>query len=283
LEARYWGDIYAQRSANMPRANRHYLPGQLWHITHRCHERSFLLKFARDRRAYRRWLFEARKRFGLCVLDYVVTCNHIHLLVRDTEEGVVARSVQLAAGCTAQQFNSRKGRRGAFWEDRYHATAVESGEHLHRCLVYIDLNMVRAGVVGHPAAWADGGYREIQDPPQRYALIALGELSALCGFSSVSDFQRAHRRWIGEALVRAPVGREERWSTAIAVGSQAFVEKLKQALGISVRHRHVDDADGMYVLREPSGAYRFGLDAEDEEVASECEPARPEISVDTAH
>jgi len=31
----------------MPRANRHYLPGQLWHITHRCHEKKFLLKFAR--------------------------------------------------------------------------------------------------------------------------------------------------------------------------------------------------------------------------------------------
>ena len=33
----------------MPRANRHFLSGHLWHITHRCHEREFLLKFARDR------------------------------------------------------------------------------------------------------------------------------------------------------------------------------------------------------------------------------------------
>ncbi len=30
------------------------------------------------------------------------------------------------------------GRKGAFWEDRYHATAVASGEHLRRCIVYID-------------------------------------------------------------------------------------------------------------------------------------------------
>jgi hypothetical protein len=29
----------------MPRANRHYLPGQLWHITHRCHKKEILLKF----------------------------------------------------------------------------------------------------------------------------------------------------------------------------------------------------------------------------------------------
>ncbi|MGE4344011.1 MAG: hypothetical protein AB7F20_06950 [Geoalkalibacter sp.] len=45
------------------------------------------------------------------------------------------------------------GRKGAFWEDRYHAAAIESGEHLLRCLVYIDLNMVRAGAVSHPQEW----------------------------------------------------------------------------------------------------------------------------------
>ncbi len=27
----------------MARANRHYIPGYVWHITHRCHKREFLL------------------------------------------------------------------------------------------------------------------------------------------------------------------------------------------------------------------------------------------------
>ena len=41
------------------------------------------LKFTDDRRRYLHWLFEAKKRFGLCVLDYdyiIVTSNHVHLL-----------------------------------------------------------------------------------------------------------------------------------------------------------------------------------------------------------
>jgi len=33
----------------MARAKRHYIPGQVWLITHRCHKREFLLKFAKDR------------------------------------------------------------------------------------------------------------------------------------------------------------------------------------------------------------------------------------------
>jgi hypothetical protein len=61
--------------------------------------------------------------------------------------------MQLIAGRTAQEYNQRKSRQGEFWEDRYHATAIEADEHLHRCLVYIDLNRVRAGAVNHPEKW----------------------------------------------------------------------------------------------------------------------------------
>ena len=85
------------------------------------------------------------------VLNYTVTCNHVHLLVKDTGPGVIANSIQLTAGRTGQEYNQRKARHWAFWEDRYHATAIEADEHLHRCLVYVDLNMVRAGVVRHPS------------------------------------------------------------------------------------------------------------------------------------
>ncbi len=30
----------------MPRAHRHFLPGHVWHITHRCHKQEFFLKFS---------------------------------------------------------------------------------------------------------------------------------------------------------------------------------------------------------------------------------------------
>jgi len=99
----------------MPRASRHFLPGYIWHLTHRCHDKTFLLKFARDRDRYLRWVFEAKKRFGLSVLNYMVTSNHIHFLVRDTGSEVIARSMQLIAGRTAQQYNQRKRRGVKSW------------------------------------------------------------------------------------------------------------------------------------------------------------------------
>ncbi len=239
----------------MPRANRHFLPGHVWHLTHRCHQRNFLLKFARDRHRYLRWAFEAKKRFGLSVLDYMATSNHVHLLVKDTGPNVIARSMQLIAGRTAQEYNQRKGRQGAFWEDRYHATAIEIDEHLVRCLVYIDLNMVRAGVVNHPAEWAHSGYREIQKPPERYAVIDLKALIGLCGFAEVADFQQAHRQWVGQALDGEMAVRDDRWSKSIAVSDLAFVDNVRSELGVKAMHREVAQLDETYTLREESEAY----------------------------
>ena len=210
----------------MARANRHHIPGQVWHITHRCHKKEFLLKFARDRKRWLQWLFEAKKRYGLQILNYTVTSNHIHLLVVDGEQEVIPKSLQLVAGKTAQEFNRRKGRKGAFWEDRYHATAIETGEHLRRCLVYIDLNMVRNGVVPHPTAWPHGGYNEIQTPPNRYSLISREQLIACCELENDEQLRKEYKWWVEESIQTGWNTRQPEWTESIAVGSEKFVQEI---------------------------------------------------------
>jgi putative transposase len=83
-------------------------------------------------------LFEAKKRYGLQVLNFIVTSNHL-LAIDGGDREVLSRSLQLVASRTGQECNQRKNRKGAFWEDRYHATAIEGGEHFVRCMVYINL------------------------------------------------------------------------------------------------------------------------------------------------
>ena len=55
--------LLKEEHGQMARAKRHFLPGHVWHITHRCHKKEFLLKFARDRCRWLQWLFEAKKRY----------------------------------------------------------------------------------------------------------------------------------------------------------------------------------------------------------------------------
>jgi hypothetical protein len=47
----------------MPRANRYFLPGGAYHLTHRCHNKSWLFRFARDRTEYCRRLRDCLRSF----------------------------------------------------------------------------------------------------------------------------------------------------------------------------------------------------------------------------
>src|SRR5210317_1314703 len=218
----------------MARAKRHYIPGHVWHITHRCHKREFLLKFPRDRRRWIEWLYQAKKRYsGLSVLNYMVTSNHVHLLAFDNGgRNVIPDSIKLVAGRTGQEYNKRKKRKGAFWQDRYHATAVQSNSHLIKCMTYIDLNMVRAGVVKHPQKWVHSGYHEIQEPKERYGLIDFKALTQLLSLESKDELKKAHHKWIEEELKKSQLVRQSKWTQSIAVGDKSFVEQIKDRLGI---------------------------------------------------
>ena len=244
------------------RANRYHIPGCIWHITHRCHKGEFLLKFRRDRRRWAQWLFEARKRYGLQVLDFIVTSNHIHLLAVDGEsEETIPRSMQLIAGRVGQEYNQRKGRRGAFWEDRYNATAVGSGVHLRRCMRYIDMNMVRARVVAHPAEWECCGWHHIQQPPERYRIIDTEFAAELLGMANGEELAAEQRRWVCEAL-EAGMAREPVWTQSLAVGSEAFVTSVQARLGIRGRFKEIINESGMSVLREAPVSYGTVLEGE---------------------
>jgi len=236
----------------MARAKRHYIPGYVWHITHRCHKREFLLKFPRDRRRWIEWLFQAKKRYrGLSVLNYMVTSNHVHLLAFDTGgHNVIPDTIKLVAGRTGQEYNVRKNRKGAFWEDRYHATAVEKNRYLRQCITYIDLNMVRAGVVEHPEQWEFCGYNEIQNPKKRKGIIDFDRLIGLLGFDNYDDLKNAHYKWVDSAISTGNYGKESKWTQSITVGSKTFIEKMKNALGHKVKGRKIISADDTFELRE---------------------------------
>ncbi len=161
--------------------------------------------------------------------------------------------MRLIAGRTAQAYNRRKNRKGAFWEDRYHATAVETGDHLARCLVYIDFNMVRAGAVQHPSEWLVCGYHEIQLPPRRYRIIDREALARALGLPTLQSLADTHRGWVDDALHNDRAARDDRWTQALAVGSEPFVRTIHVQLGIRAVDRSVrNDADAYHLAEDPA-------------------------------
>lgn len=235
----------------MPRANRCYLPDHVWHVTHRCHKQEFLLHSKVDRLNWKRWLFEAKKRFGLTVLNYIATSNHIHLLVLSKGANEISKSMQLIAGRTAQEYNYRKERKGAFWEDRYHAVAIDTESYLFQCMVYIDLNMVRAGAITHPSQWDVAGYNEIQSLTVDEPIIDIDQLAVYSDSRTYGELRKSHLEW-HEQTVAANCD----WTDSIAIGSREFVADVQRKLGIGMRYRKIKNHGNYASLREVRGIYQ---------------------------
>ncbi len=214
----------------MPRANRCILPGEIYHLTHRCHDKKFLLRFGLDRTEYCSRLRECVRVHNVSLLDYCVTCNHTHLLAASNTPGDLSRMMQQLEGEFAAYYNRRKNHSGSYWGDRFHCTMVEDGVHLWNCLRYIDLNMVRAGAVSHPREWIWGGYQELMGLRERFRLLDVGRLLDLLGTPDLAVFRELHSARIAMAIQERQLHRESHWTEAVAVGSEWYVRKITERL-----------------------------------------------------
>ncbi len=148
--------------------------------------------------------------------------------------------MQLIEGQTGQGYNRREKRRGAFWQDRYHSTAVDTDEHLVRCLVYVDLNMVRGAEWSRtPSSGArpDTTRSNARRIPRR--IVDRSALSELLGVEE-QRLAKVYREWVESRLAVGELRRERQWSEAIAVGRRSFVERVQEQLGKSGRYRKIE-------------------------------------------
>ena len=162
----------------MPRANRHFLPGYVWHITQRCAGRSFFLRFRRDRRRWCFWLNQVRQRYGLRVLNYIVTSNHVHLLVRDLKRG----NLRVVARLSSRARKSSITERGVMDHGGDHATAVEpiaisAMHYLYRLKTWLELS--------HRPPWI-GPKADIRRTAAELSALRSPIMQTLCSYSVVA-------------------------------------------------------------------------------------------------
>lgn len=227
----------------MPRRRRGLKDHCCHHVTHRCHKREFLLKFARDRQVYVELLRETAARFKIDVLNYVVTSNHVHLLVWVRRGRELSRAMQFLHGEFGQYYNGRKNREGAFWRDRFHSTLIQSGEHLGRCLFYLDLNMVRARVVTHPEQWRHCGHHELTGSRRRYRILNLDRLLKCLGHDDdLAGFRDWYSTTLEHGLDSADQRKESYWSKSFAVGDSNWITEVYEEFGF--KRKNIRMAEG---------------------------------------
>ncbi len=143
----------------MARLPRLTLPGIPHHIIQRGNNRQPIFATADHYEDLLTLLADNAQKFGVAIHSYVLMSNHFHLLATPQTEDALPQMMQAVGRRYVRHFNDSQGRSGTLWEGRYKSTLIQTDRYLLACMVYIDLNPVRAGMVAEPGNYAWSSYR----------------------------------------------------------------------------------------------------------------------------
>ncbi|HXE50670.1 MAG TPA: transposase [Ramlibacter sp.] len=137
----------------MARLPRLTIPGYPHHIIQRGNNRQPIFASSADYESLLSMLEENTRKFGVAIHAYVLMSNHFHLLATPETAQSIPQMMQAVGRRYVRYFNQRQGRTGTLWEGRYKSTLIQSERYLLACMVYIDLNPVRGGLVADAASY----------------------------------------------------------------------------------------------------------------------------------
>jgi putative transposase len=212
----------------MARLPRLTVPGYAHHVIQRGNNRQPIVTSSADRQVLLDLLAENAQKFHVALHAYVLMDNHFHLLLTpETEEGV-PKMMQAVGRRYVRYFNDRHQRTGTLWEGRYRSTLIESERYLIACMVYLDLNPVRAGMVAHPADYLWSSHRHYT------GLVSERYLTSHALYWDMGNTPFAREAAYAE-MVRAGLSAPQQHALTQAtlhgwaLGDEAFVARLQTA------------------------------------------------------
>jgi len=160
------------------------------------------------------------------VHSYVFMSNHLHLLLTPRVDQALPKMMQAVGRSYVRYFNQKHGRTGTLWEGRYRATLIQAERYLLACMVYIDLNPVRAHMVEQPLDYRWSSHSQYVGP-RSDRLVTPHALYWALGNTPFS------REAAYAELVQAGVAREQQSALinatlkAWALGDDAFMQQLE--------------------------------------------------------
>jgi putative transposase len=212
------------------RQPRFVLPGQPQHVIQRGNNHAIIFTDDSDHLYYLEILAEACERHDCKVHAYVLMSNHVHLLITPVSETGISLVMQSLGRRYVQYFNYRYTRTGTMWEGRYKATLLDTEQYLLACHRYIELNPVRAGMVGFPGdyRWSSFRFNALGMPD---ALITHHEIYQALGSDDVLRQQR-YRALFDHCIDPTVIdGIREATNKGWVLGNDRFKEQIGVLLG----------------------------------------------------
>ncbi len=190
----------------------------LHHVTLRCNNREFLFDVA-SFELFFDTLQKTRKKFSLCLYNYCLMTNHVHLLFSVPNDTTLSPAMHWLSTTFSRRFNRTRQRNGHLWEGRFRSTIVEEDSYFFRCMAYIDLNPVRAKMAASPIEYTWCGHRAIRD--ENSAILDLHTLY-LDGGGTAKERYQSYLSVLAEESKREPVPLASQYF----VGRWRFVSRM---------------------------------------------------------
>ena len=136
----------------MPRFRRLIVPGHPHHVTQRGVRRQTTFFDDSDYRAYLALANELLPATDMVFYAYCLMPNHVHAIVVPSDAKAVSSFFAALHRRYARRTNARNDWRGHLWQERYYSV-VMTEPHALAAMRYVELNPVRAGLVGAPEDW----------------------------------------------------------------------------------------------------------------------------------
>lgn len=143
----------------MPRQPRYFISGVPQHVICRGVDRQAVFFQASDYDLYLKSLAHAATDYLCEIHAYVLMTNHVHLLITPGTKRSLPLLMQALGRSYVQRLNQKYNRTGTLWQGRYRASLVQSERYLLSCYRYVEMNPVRAGMVGAPGDYRFSSYR----------------------------------------------------------------------------------------------------------------------------
>jgi REP element-mobilizing transposase RayT len=144
--------------------------GGIFHVTSRATGHERLFRDDRDRIRFLGLLDQCIRAKSWRCYAYCLMDTHVHLVLR-TDEPNLGAGMRWLKTRYATAFNTRHGRDGHLFGDRYFAGLLERESHVISALLYVALNPVRAGLVAAAEDFAWSSYRATAGLVEPLALL----------------------------------------------------------------------------------------------------------------
>lgn len=150
----------------MARLPRLTVPGYPHHVIQRGNNRQVIVHSDADREYLLDLLGENARKHRVAIHAHVLMDNHFHVLLTPETADGVPLMMQAVGRRYVRYFNDLHHRTGTLWEGRYKSTLIQTERYLLACMVYLDLNPVRAGLVTDPGQYPWSSHRHFTGQTQ---------------------------------------------------------------------------------------------------------------------